>query len=62
MAAEIMFGIFFNLSFWYKLIDRTIWGAYFSGIGAVILIGVDLLLILISAIGLALGRDLRRMV
>ena len=45
MAAEIMFGIFFNLSFWYKLIDRTIWGAYFSGIGAVILIGVDLLLI-----------------
>ena len=45
MAAEIMFGIFFNLSFWYKLIDKTIWGAYFSGIGAVILIGVDLLLI-----------------
>ena len=24
MAAEIMFGIFFNLSFWYKLIDKTI--------------------------------------
>lgn len=45
MAAEIMFGIFFNLSFWYKLIDKTIWGAYFSGIGAVILIGVDVLLI-----------------
>jgi O-antigen/teichoic acid export membrane protein len=45
MAAEIMFGIFFNLSFWYKLIDKTIWGAYFSGIGAVILIVVDILLI-----------------
>ena len=27
MAAEIMFGIFFNLSFWYKLTDRTIWGS-----------------------------------
>ena len=45
MAAEIMFGIFFNLSFWYKLTDRTIWGAYFSGIGAVVLIAMDILLI-----------------
>ena len=45
MAAEIMFGIFFNLSFWYKLTDRTIWGAYFSAIGAVVLIIVDILLI-----------------
>ena len=45
MAAEIMFGVFFNLSFWYKLTDRTIWGAYFSGIGAIVLIIVDILLI-----------------
>ena len=45
MAAEIMFGVFFNLSFWYKLTDRTIWGAYFSGIGAVILIVMIILLI-----------------
>ena len=45
MAAEIMFGVFFNLSFWYKLTDRTIWGAYFSGIGAVVLIAVDVLFI-----------------
>ena len=45
MAAEIMFGIFFNLSFWYKLTDRTIWGAYFSGIGAVVLIVIDILFI-----------------
>ncbi|MBO4660870.1 MAG: polysaccharide biosynthesis protein [Prevotella sp.] len=45
MAAEIMFGVFFNLSFWYKLTDRTIWGAYFSGLGAVVLIVVDILLI-----------------
>lgn len=45
MAAEIMFGIFFNLSFWYKLTDRTIWGAYFSGIGAAVLIIVDILFI-----------------
>ncbi len=45
MAAEIMFGVFFNLSFWYKLIDKTMWGAYFSGIGAVVLIVVDILFI-----------------
>ena len=45
MAAEIIFGIFFNLSFWYKLTDRTIWGAYFSGIGAVVLFTINLLLI-----------------
>ncbi len=45
MAAEIMFGVFFNLSFWYKLTNRTIWGAWFSGIGAVVLIVVDILLI-----------------
>ena len=45
MAAEIMFGVFFNLSFWYKLTDRTIWGAYFSGIGAVVLIAIDILFI-----------------
>ena len=45
MAAEIMFGVFFNLSFWYKLTDRTIWGAYFSGIGAMVLITIDVLLI-----------------
>ena len=29
-------GIYFNLSFWYKLTDETKWGAYFSIIGLVI--------------------------
>lgn len=45
MAAEIMMGIYFNLSFWYKLIDRTIWGAYFSGIGCVVLIAVNIIFV-----------------
>ncbi len=45
MAAEIMMGIYFNLSFWYKLMDKTIWGAWFSGIGCVVLITVSLLFI-----------------
>ncbi len=29
-------GIYFNLSFWYKLTDRTQWGAWFSLLGVVI--------------------------
>lgn len=33
MLGELFFGIYFNLSFWYKLIDQTQWGAYFSLIG-----------------------------
>jgi len=31
-------GVFFNLSLWYKLTDRTRWGAYISLFGAVITI------------------------
>lgn len=30
MMAELFFGVFFNLSLWYKLTDRTVWGMYFS--------------------------------
>lgn len=30
MMAELFFGIFFNLSLWYKLTDKTIWGTWFS--------------------------------
>ncbi len=45
MAAEIMMGIYFNLSFWYKLTDRTLWGALFSGIGCLVLFGVNILFI-----------------
>jgi O-antigen/teichoic acid export membrane protein len=45
MAAEIMMGIYFNLSFWYKLIDKTIWGAWFSGIGCAVLILVNVLFV-----------------
>jgi len=45
MAAEIMMGVYFNLSFWYKLIDKTIYGAIFSGIGCAVLIGVNVLFV-----------------
>ena len=45
MAAEIMMGVYFNLSFWYKLIDKTIWGAWFSLAGCSVLILVNVLFI-----------------
>ena len=45
MAAEIMMGIYFNLSFWYKLTDRPIWGAYLSGIGCAVMIAVNVIFV-----------------
>ena len=45
MAAEILMGVYFNLSFWYKLTDRTIWGAIFSGIGCAVLITVNIIFV-----------------
>ena len=45
MAAEIMMGIYFNLSFWYKIIDKTIWGAVFSGIGCAVLLLVNIIFV-----------------
>lgn len=45
MAAEIMMGIYFNLSFWYKLTDRTIWGAWFSLAGCTVLVAVNVLFV-----------------
>ncbi|MBQ9525582.1 MAG: polysaccharide biosynthesis protein [Bacteroidaceae bacterium] len=41
MAAEIMMGVYFNLSFWYKLIDKTIYGAWFSLAGCAVLFAVN---------------------
>ena len=45
MAAEIMMGVYFNLSFWYKLIDKTIYGAWFSLAGCLVLLAVNILFI-----------------
>ena len=45
MAAEIMMGVYFNLSFWYKVIDKTIWGAIFSGIGCAVLLLVNVIFV-----------------
>ena len=45
MMAEIFMGIYFNLSFWYKLIDKTIYGAWFSLTGCIVLLVVNILFI-----------------
>lgn len=45
MAAEIFMGIYFNLSFWYKLNDETWWGAIFSFIGCVILLATNIIFV-----------------
>lgn len=41
MMAEIFMSIYFNLSFWYKLIEQTWWGAIFSAIGCAVLLCVN---------------------
>ncbi|MDE6438078.1 MAG: lipopolysaccharide biosynthesis protein [Muribaculaceae bacterium] len=42
MFGELFFGIFFNLSLWYKISDRTIWGTWFSlfGLGVTLILNV----------------------
>ena len=45
MMAEIFMGIYFNLSFWYKLIDKTIYGAWFSLAGCAVLFAVNIIFI-----------------
>ena len=45
LVSYLFQGVFFNLSLWYKLIDKTIWGAYLSGIGFVVTLLLNILLV-----------------
>lgn len=45
MIADICFGVFFNLSLWYKLTDQTIWGTWFSLAGLVITVALNVVLV-----------------
>lgn len=45
MGAEIFKGIYFNLSFWYKLTDETRWGAYFSLMGCAVILVLNIWLV-----------------
>jgi O-antigen/teichoic acid export membrane protein len=45
LMGNLFLGIYFNLSFWYKLTDKTIFGAMFSIVGAAITITLNIILI-----------------
>ncbi|MDP2337753.1 MAG: oligosaccharide flippase family protein [Bacteroidota bacterium] len=45
LMANLFMGIYFNLSLWYKLSDKTWMGAWIAGIGAVLTIAANVLLI-----------------
>lgn len=45
LLSEFIVGIYLNLSFWYKLVDKTIWGFYFSLIGFVIVVSLNVILV-----------------
>ena len=45
MIAELFFGVFFNLSLWYKLTDKTVWGMWFSLLGLAVTIVLNIVLV-----------------
>jgi O-antigen/teichoic acid export membrane protein len=45
LAGELFFAIYYNLSIWYKLTDKTYWGAIFSFVGFVLIIMLNILFI-----------------
>ncbi len=45
LLANLFLGIFFNLSIWYKLTNKTQFGAYLTGMGAAITIVLNTILI-----------------
>lgn len=45
MMAEFFFGVFFNLSVWYKLTDRTVWGMWYSLGGLAVTLTLNVLLV-----------------
>lgn len=53
MVAELFAGVYFNLSVWYKLTDRTRWGMYFSLICFALMGGLNVWLV--TSIGIPDG-------
>lgn len=45
MIGYILFGVYFNLSFWYKMVDKTYYGALFSILGCIITIGLNIIFV-----------------
>lgn len=49
LLGQLFLGVYYNLSIWYKLTERTVWGLYMSLVGAAITIG--LLFTLVPSVG-----------
>ena len=45
MMAEIFMGVYFNLSFWYKLTDQNWWGAIISAVGVAVMIAINVVFV-----------------
>ncbi|NJK84000.1 MAG: hypothetical protein HC912_09520 [Saprospiraceae bacterium] len=45
LMANLLLGVYYTFSVWYKITDRTIWGAYISLGGAAITVVINLLFI-----------------
>ncbi|MDA0194942.1 MAG: oligosaccharide flippase family protein [Bacteroidetes bacterium] len=45
LMGGLFLGIYYNLSIWYKLTDKTLYGAVLSGIGAIVTIAFNIILI-----------------
>ena len=45
MLGELFFGIFYNLSVWYKITDRTVWGMWFSLMGLAVTLILNIVLV-----------------
>jgi O-antigen/teichoic acid export membrane protein len=45
LFGKLLFGIYINISIWFKLTDKTIYGIYISIVGALVVVAADLLLI-----------------
>ncbi|TYZ13419.1 polysaccharide biosynthesis protein [Hymenobacter lutimineralis] len=45
LLANLFLGVYWNLSVWFKLTDKTYYGTYIGGAGAVLTIGLNFLLI-----------------
>lgn len=55
MLANLFLGVYYNLSIWYKLTGKTIWGAWLSVIGAIITLVLNFWWIPLSADHLIYG-------
>ena len=45
LMGELFFAVYYNLSLWYKLTDKTYWGTIFSSIGFVLIIALNIIFI-----------------